>query len=66
MTTVARLLGWLIAVDDWLKDVTEHFKLENEVRLLNGLSDQALADIGVNRASIRESVHRSCPLCKKG
>lgn len=61
--TVERLQAWLNAIERFLDCMAIHIQLESEERLLNGLSDQALADIGVTRGGIRQAVHARCPLC---
>lgn len=60
---VGRLQTWLDVIERFFDRIAIHIKLESEERLLNGLSDQALADIGVTRGGIRQAVHARCPLC---
>lgn len=61
-----RLRLWLAASERFLDRVSIHLQLESEERLLNGLSDKALADIGITRGGIRVAVHARCPLCGSG
>lgn len=61
-----RLQTWLGVIERFLDRMAIHIRLESEERLLSGLSDQALADIGVSRGGIRQAVHARCPLCSGG